>query len=608
MGAVLLISVFAKSAEAQQTISLSFSVGFLGTQGNNSNSTTDNKTFATLGISKASFSQVDTNGDGKFGDGGTQGNDLAGVIKFYFTNGNVITLNGALNFRNNGNSRDIFGFIFASGQNTSFTYGANLTYNIITGTTASTSTSLGLRAYASTEVITSTFGGNASTSGLLDELNLELANTPQPSTIALTNASVTEGQNLVYTVTLTRATAANNPQVYTFSSSGTATGSSDYNATYTFSNGVVNNGDGTITVPGGVSSFTITAATIDDATIESTETLILNIGSKSATGNILDNDAVPTLTTTGTLKTFSVCSSYQNASQSISVSGVYLTNNIVLTAPVGYEISTSASSGYTSTITLNQSSGTVSSTDIYVRTLTSNTTSGTSTLTITSTGAVNKNTTLTANSDNALAMDGASDFVSLPTNVINGFTNFTFESWVYPTSSSSWQRIFDFGKSSSTGYIFLTNSFNNNNLPRFAITTGTNTGEQTLSSNTVMPLNTWSHIAIVLNATAQTATMYLNGSQVATGSITLNPSSLGTITAAYLGKSFWPDPFLAGRIDEVRIWNTVRTGTDISNNYQKELSGNESGLVAYYNFNQGTPNGSNTGLTSLNDKTANNYN
>ncbi|MEB3148284.1 MAG: hypothetical protein VKL60_04590, partial [Sphaerospermopsis sp.] len=428
---LLMISAFAKSAEAQQTISLSFSVGFLGTQGNNSNSTTNNKTFATLGISKASFSQVDTNGDGKFGDGGTQGNDLAGVIKFYFTNGNIITLNGALNFRNNGNTRDIFGFIFASGQNTSFTYGGNQTYDIITGTTASTSTSLGLRAYASNYSIVSTFGGNASTSGLLDELNLELANTPQPSTITLTNASVTEGQNLVYTVTLTTATTANNPQVYTFSSSGTAIGSSDYNTSFTFSNGVVNNGDGTITVPGGVSSFTITAATIDDATIESTETLILNIGSKSATGNILDNDAIPTVTASGTLKTFASCSGASITPQSFTVSGTYLSSNVTVVAPVGFEISTTSGGTYTTTLSLSPSAGTLSSTSVFVRLINSSTSASSGVISVTSTGAVSRTVTATVNTDNALMFDGINDYVNLGDVLDVTTTSYTKEAWVY---------------------------------------------------------------------------------------------------------------------------------------------------------------------------------
>jgi hypothetical protein len=39
-----------------------------------------------------------------------------------------------------------------------------------------------------------------------------------------------------------------------------------------------------------------------------------------------------------------------------------------------------------------------------------------------------------------------------------------------------------------------------------------------------------------------------------------------------------------------------------------ELIGNETGLVAYYNFNQGVPAGDNTGINTLSDKTSNSYN
>jgi hypothetical protein len=118
--------------------------------------------------------------------------------------------------------------------------------------------------------------GNAATNGLLDALNAELLSSPQPSTVTLSTANVTEGQNLVYNVTLSSATTVGNPQTFVFTYGGTSTNGSDYNSTFTFSNGVIDNGDGTITVPGGVSSFTITASTTDDSSIESTETLILN--------------------------------------------------------------------------------------------------------------------------------------------------------------------------------------------------------------------------------------------------------------------------------------------------------------------------------------------
>lgn len=254
------------------------------------------KTFTTLGISRASFEQLDADGDGKFSSNcGSQGNDVCGTIKLYLSNGNVISLAGALNWRETtGSVVEVLGFIFDAGQNAVINYGNNLTYNITGGITKNSSSTLGLKSYKSsfTFVDGENRKGNAATSGLLDALNSEFLNSPQPSVISLNPASVMEGANLVFNVTLSSTTTSEQVLVLRFS--GTAVSGTDYNTTLRplqFSNNVVNNNDGTISIPSGVSSFSITVPTVDDAVIESTKTLILTLGAKTVTGNILDNDA-----------------------------------------------------------------------------------------------------------------------------------------------------------------------------------------------------------------------------------------------------------------------------------------------------------------------------
>ncbi len=286
-GLLLVLSFVSLRSDAQ--VSLTFSSGYLGTQASATQQTSNIKNLSTLGIARVSFSQTYP---GTFG--GTQGNDLSGIIRLYMNSGQVISLNGALNWRETtGNSLDVFGLIFNAGQNATITYGSNQTYNIIGGSINNSSTSLGLKAYASSVTFTdgASRNGNAATSSILADINAELASSPQPSSIALTNTSVIEGQNLVYTVSLSTPTLTGRPQVFTFSTSGTATKGSDFNGTYTFSNGVIDNGDGTITVPGSVSSFTITVSTIDDIVVESIENLIVAVGSKLGLGSIVDNDA-----------------------------------------------------------------------------------------------------------------------------------------------------------------------------------------------------------------------------------------------------------------------------------------------------------------------------
>ncbi|MEM9544949.1 MAG: LamG-like jellyroll fold domain-containing protein [Bacteroidota bacterium] len=60
-----------------------------------------------------------------------------------------------------------------------------------------------------------------------------------------------------------------------------------------------------------------------------------------------------------------------------------------------------------------------------------------------------------------------------------------------------------------------------------------------------------------------------------------------------------------GDLDELRLWNQARSQSDIQSTMNCELIGNEACLVGYWNFNQGTPAGDNTGLTTLTDLTSN---
>jgi hypothetical protein len=67
------------------------------------------------------------------------------------------------------------------------------------------------------------------------------------------------------------------------------------------------------------------------------------------------------------ISTFSQTLGTPSSEQSFTVSGTNLTNNITVTAPTNYEISLSSGSGFASSVQVNQTSGTVPTTTIYVR-------------------------------------------------------------------------------------------------------------------------------------------------------------------------------------------------------------------------------------------------
>ena len=121
-----------------------------------------------------------------------------------------------------------------------------------------------------------------------------LDNDTPPTINSVTAASAIEGLGITHTVTLSAITGA--PITYAFSlGGGTATAVSDY-AAPTFSAGVTYDaGTGLVTVPAGVTSFTVTIPTTGDTIDEVNETYNLTVGGVTAVGTITDNDAAPTI-------------------------------------------------------------------------------------------------------------------------------------------------------------------------------------------------------------------------------------------------------------------------------------------------------------------------
>lgn len=105
----------------------------------------------------------------------------------------------------------------------------------------------------------------------------------------------------------------------------------------------------------------------------------------------------------------------------------------------------------------------------------------------------------------------------------------------------------------------------------------------------------WYHLALtcnVGNASATTFEFFKDGVSLGNGTaqVSDNCTSIYNSTNAFLigcgYESNTPafERFFDGVIDDVRVWNDVRTATEISDNMSVELVGNESNLVAYWPF------------------------
>jgi uncharacterized repeat protein (TIGR03803 family) len=106
-----------------------------------------------------------------------------------------------------------------------------------------------------------------------------------------------------------------------------------------------------------------------------------------------------------------------------------------------------------------------------------------------------------------------------------------------------------------------------------------------VSTGYTVPLNQWVHLAFVRNAGV--LTIYVNGVQIASHTITSDESS----SQFSLGRNRNNTTENANvDIDNFRIWSVARTATQIEQNYQVCMQGDEPNLIVYYDFENITGN------------------
>lgn len=106
------------------------------------------------------------------------------------------------------------------------------------------------------------------------------------------------------------------------------------------------------------------------------------------------------------------------------------------------------------------------------------------------------------------------------------------------------------------------------------------------------------HIAFTYNN--QACSLYVDGALEASTNYYFEFQSTDLHS---IGQEFDTGPvtsqFFNGAMDEFKIWNFAKTQTELAANRGFESTGFEAGLIAYYNFNQGNPNGNNTNISSI---------
>lgn len=120
-----------------------------------------------------------------------------------------------------------------------------------------------------------------------------------------------------------------------------------------------------------------------------------------------------------------------------------------------------------------------------------------------------------------------------------------------------------------------------------------NGGAATIVNSTsanLLTVGTWAHIAAVVDVSIPSVSFYVDGSSVATTNILTSATDINDSTAPFIigGRlsSGVADRMFDGLIDEVIIWDDIRTSTEISESYNsgdgKIYAGNEANMQGYW--------------------------
>ena len=196
----------------------------------------------------------------------------------------------------------------------------------------------------------------------------------------------------------------------------------------------------------------------------------------------------------------------------------------------------------------------------------------------------------------ALYFDGVNDYISMGVKSVFEMTNsFTIEAWIKPQQKGNNGIIV-----SREGEYMVSVDANNRIYLALA---NTSPGWGWWDTGYTVAVDKWTHLAVTYDKGL--IKVYGDGNLVSTYDGT------GTIGDFYVhaneddlrigNQEYKNSDYFKGEMDEVRVWNVARTQAEIQANLSQKLTGNEQGLVGYWNFEESTGN-------TVNDLTANKNN
>lgn len=209
---------------------------------------------------------------------------------------------------------------------------------------------------------------------------------------------------------------------------------------------------------------------------------------------------------------------------------------------------------------------------------------------------------------NALDFDGTNDIVNCGSNtIIDDLSSFTVEAWINPRTFGGGENGIIIQKRDVVVGYWMLSMQNTGGEEQIEFIVNCTSPARARSSVGSVELNRWMHVAAVFDGSTKQTSLYINGIEVVydmhvTGTGVQFPDADNSL---FIGSNVGTSRIFDGAIDEVRIWNSVKSAAEILANFNNVVATTATNLVAYYRFDEGTPCENNSSTTSLPDLTGN---
>ncbi|HVK72768.1 MAG TPA: LamG domain-containing protein [Kofleriaceae bacterium] len=166
----------------------------------------------------------------------------------------------------------------------------------------------------------------------------------------------------------------------------------------------------------------------------------------------------------------------------------------------------------------------------------------------------------------------ATQYVTLPSGVLDDVGDFTIATWIKVAVNTPWARIYDLGNGApdpQNRFMFMTVAgFDADQSVGLHTTSygGSTANEALLSARAFLPTGVWKHVAIT--GTAGARRLFVDGFPVAelTGAPDVPPREMEPLSPnSWIGRSrFASDPGLSGSLDDFRIYDRILTAAELA--------------------------------------------